>query len=194
MNEPSQDQPSETPEPKQGVRYRTTPEGQTFRSAQGGPDEHICDISPDGDVTFVNQDLFRYRPAVLRHYGVIGRTYKNVTTRTILTEAVEALSNQNPVIAPAGVLPPPETAPSVIPPAPKLDKMAGDKTPAYVEWLARYHPEKFRERYGVIEEGEYEESKAAVRGGRLVRETIKKRGLIAARATHMTAKIRGGNQ
>jgi hypothetical protein len=34
-----------------------------------------------------------------------------------------------------------------IPPAPEMDVRMGDKTPAYVEWLAKYNPEEFRKRY-----------------------------------------------
>jgi hypothetical protein len=34
-----------------------------------------------------------------------------------------------------------------IPPAPELDPQAGDKTPAYVEWLREYHPEEYVARF-----------------------------------------------
>jgi hypothetical protein len=34
-----------------------------------------------------------------------------------------------------------------IPPAPALDPQAGDKTPAYVEWLREYHPEEYVARF-----------------------------------------------
>lgn len=34
-----------------------------------------------------------------------------------------------------------------IPPAPELDPQAGDKTPAYVEWLREWHPEEYAERF-----------------------------------------------
>lgn len=36
---------------------------------------------------------------------------------------------------------------SAIPPAPEMDPAHGDKTPAFVEWLREYHPEKFKARY-----------------------------------------------
>lgn len=35
-----------------------------------------------------------------------------------------------------------------IPPRPAMDPEKGDKTPALVEWLAKYAPEEFSERYG----------------------------------------------
>jgi hypothetical protein len=34
-----------------------------------------------------------------------------------------------------------------IPPAPEMDVRLGDKTPAYIEWLAKYNPEEFKKRY-----------------------------------------------
>lgn len=34
-----------------------------------------------------------------------------------------------------------------IPPAPELDPMLGDKTPAFVEWMRDYHPQDFAIRY-----------------------------------------------
>jgi hypothetical protein len=37
--------------------------------------------------------------------------------------------------------------PEEIPPPPALDPQAGDKTPAYVEWLRQYHPEEYVARF-----------------------------------------------
>ena len=37
--------------------------------------------------------------------------------------------------------------PASIPPAPEMDPMAGDKTPAFVEWLRDFYPEEFARRY-----------------------------------------------
>jgi hypothetical protein len=34
-----------------------------------------------------------------------------------------------------------------IPPAPEMEQMLGDKTPAYVEWMRDYHPQEFAIRY-----------------------------------------------
>ena len=38
-------------------------------------------------------------------------------------------------------------APKHIPPAPEMEQMLGDKTPAYVEWMRDHHPEEFAIRY-----------------------------------------------
>ena len=38
-------------------------------------------------------------------------------------------------------------APKPIPPAPEMEQMLGDKTPAYVEWMRDHHPEEFAVRY-----------------------------------------------
>lgn len=37
--------------------------------------------------------------------------------------------------------------PKTIPPAPEMEQMLGDKTPAYVEWMRDHHPEEFAIRY-----------------------------------------------
>lgn len=42
------------------------------------------------------------------------------------------------------------------PPKPAFDSGSGDKTPAYVRWLLRYHPAKFAETYGLIGMGSVE--------------------------------------
>lgn len=34
-----------------------------------------------------------------------------------------------------------------IPPAPEMEQMLGDKTPAYVEWVRDHHPQEFATRY-----------------------------------------------
>lgn len=43
--------------------------------------------------------------------------------------------------------PDPKPAPKIIPPAPEMEQMLGDKTPAYVEWMRDYHPQEFATRY-----------------------------------------------
>ena len=37
--------------------------------------------------------------------------------------------------------------PRDVPPAPEQHPRLGDKTPAYMAWLAKYHPDQFQERY-----------------------------------------------
>jgi hypothetical protein len=44
--------------------------------------------------------------------------------------------------------PPVAVAPGEVPPPPALDKMQGIKTPAYVAWLKRYHPEEYKQKFG----------------------------------------------
>ena len=37
--------------------------------------------------------------------------------------------------------------PSEVPPAPEMDPKLGDKTPAYMQWLGTYFPEKYKEQF-----------------------------------------------
>jgi len=41
----------------------------------------------------------------------------------------------------------PSPPPQDVPPAPEMDPRLGDKTPAYMEWLATFYPEDFKKRY-----------------------------------------------
>lgn len=43
--------------------------------------------------------------------------------------------------------PDPKPAPKPIPPAPEMEQMLGDKTPAYVEWMRDHNPQEFAIRY-----------------------------------------------
>ena len=77
-----------------------------------------------------------------------------------------------------------------IPPAPKQTIEAGDKTPAYVEWLKRYKPEEYAVRYGIRGEGTIHQvhyTKDEKTGKRIAHVT-EKSALIADRKTHLTEK------
>jgi hypothetical protein len=41
----------------------------------------------------------------------------------------------------------PTPPPQDVPPEPEMDPRLGDKTPAYMEWLAKFYPEDFKKRY-----------------------------------------------
>jgi hypothetical protein len=43
--------------------------------------------------------------------------------------------------------PDPKPVSKTIPPAPEMEQMLGDKTPAYVEWMRDYYPQEFAIRY-----------------------------------------------
>lgn len=74
------------------------------------------------------------------------------------------------------------------PPPPNKNPQFGDKTPAYVEWLKEYRPDKWREKFGVKGKGQVP-----------VLQTIEGRQEVvgyreadmATRKTHMTEKIEG---
>jgi hypothetical protein len=78
------------------------------------------------------------------------------------------------------------------PPAPRQDAGAGDKTPAYVTWLLRYHPEKFVEVYGVLGMGSIEkvDKSKDPQTGEVRRRRYREPGhVMARRATIYTQKI-----
>jgi hypothetical protein len=79
---------------------------------------------------------------------------------------------------------------STIPPAPKQTIEAGDKTPAFVEWMKRYKPEEYAIRYGIRGEGEIQQvhyTKNEKTGKREAHVTTKT-AMIADRKTHLTEK------
>lgn len=41
----------------------------------------------------------------------------------------------------------PSPSPQEVPLAPEMDPRLGDKTPAYMQWMAKFHPEKFKKQY-----------------------------------------------
>ncbi len=68
--------------------------------------------------------------------------------------------------------------------APELTAEAGDKTPAYVEWLRDHDPKEFRRRYGVKRKAVTVRRVAAdgEAGGENVR-------IVARRTTHLTVRL-----
>lgn len=84
-----------------------------------------------------------------------------------------------------------------VPPAPRLDSGAGDKTPAFVTWLLRYHPAKFVETYGVQRVGAIEvrvpgEMDPVTRMRKPTTRKMEPGHVIARRATIYTDVVRSG--
>jgi hypothetical protein len=77
-----------------------------------------------------------------------------------------------------------------IPPAPELDKMDGDKTPAYVDWVERYHPEVYLILYRIEGPGLVTKKRSAFdKNGRPIVESYTESAILAGRKTHRTEKI-----
>lgn len=153
------------------VTYKTEDDGRTFRIPPDGVAEQVSTIDEGGNVTYLNEAAKRRAPAIMRHYRTIGRAVSGTSLAEVAVVTVPAVM--------------PETA---IPPRPAMDPRFGDKTPALVEWLRRYAPEEFKERFGVIGEGEYQVRERLAGKTRINTITSTKRGLLARRKTHLTNK------
>lgn len=78
------------------------------------------------------------------------------------------------------------------PQPPKKNPQFGDKTPAYVEWLARYRPDVWRQRFGVKGKGQVAVFKQNADG---VEEHVGYREVdMSNRKTHLTEKIENANR
>jgi len=84
--------------------------------------------------------------------------------------------------------------PASIPPAPKKDPRFGDKTPEFVEWLKKYKPNDYNNRYGIIGPGSVKRSEATVdsRGRPAVRRWTENGVTLARRKNHLT-ELKDGN-
>lgn len=85
--------------------------------------------------------------------------------------------------------------PASIPPAPKKNPRFGDKTPEFVDWLRKYKPEEYKNRYGIIGPGEVtriEHTKTAQ--GRPAIRRYKESGVTLARRKVHTTELREGNE
>ena len=69
---------------------------------------------------------------------------KRMIADELMLESEDAVSvKQEDPTQPMEPSPPPQE----VPPAPEMDPRLGDKTPAYMEWLAKFFPEDFKKRY-----------------------------------------------
>lgn len=79
------------------------------------------------------------------------------------------------------------------PPAPKKTIEAGDKTPAYVEWLKKYRPNEYKAQYGIIGEGTVTKYRTVKdEKGQTTKEPYEVEATLALRKTHLTEKIEAG--
>lgn len=83
---------------------------------------------------------------------------------------------------------------SKIPPAPKKSRRFGDKTPEYVEWLKRYKPVEYNNRYGIKGPGQVTKTEHIkdARGRPVVRK-YKQDAILSTRKTHLTEKVEGND-
>lgn len=82
-----------------------------------------------------------------------------------------------------------------IPPPPKKSSRFGDKTPEFVEWLKKYKPEEYKNRYGIIGPGEVTRVENTVNSqGRPAIRRYKETGVTLARRKVHTTELRDGNE
>ena len=78
---------------------------------------------------------------------LVERTKDRSTDKPVGKPLVEVFAQEAPyadITDRADIAP---TPPPVIPPEPPMNPRLGDKTPAWMQWLGTYYPEKFKERF-----------------------------------------------
>jgi len=173
---------TDTQKAPKGARYSIDADGVISRTAAGEPTQTMGVFDKTtGVLTYASPEAKTKGPAILAFLKQAGLS---VTAKVDGWTPGETAPEQAPEQAPINE----EPAAQGIPPAPELDPQLGDKTPAYVEWLARYKPEEFRQRFGVIGEGTVPKRSVVVRAGKRVIETVRVPALLARRVTHMTKR------
>lgn len=83
-----------------------------------------------------------------------------------------------------------------IPPAPEFDPMQGDKTPAYVDWMFRWHPRAYEVKYGIEGPGNVTKHEYRVNPetGRKELVPVTEPCTLSRRKTHKTEKIAADNK
>lgn len=162
------DGPSKAP----AIDYNLTEAGEVTRTEKGDTIV-IARYDRSTKIVRIVPEYARFRPAAIR--------FLNDTE--VPVESI--LIGDDPVDKPkAGV---------VIPPKPKRDIQFGDKTPALVEWYAKYKPNEYRARYGIRGEGTVTKFRQEVNEkGEKVKVPYQVDAILADRKTHLTEKIEAG--
>jgi hypothetical protein len=113
-------------------------------------------VTPEGGILREDEEIGRYDPRTGEiQSGDVPQQALAVVKSLILDEIIkQRVAEQPPAPPEAGEplifkseAPLRAAVLSDIPPAPEMNPMMGDKTPAYMEWLAKYHPEDYAVRY-----------------------------------------------
>jgi hypothetical protein len=163
--------PAVTVPAAQAVQYSRDTDGNIFRTEAEGSPQHLATIV-DGIVT-VLAGAEKYVPRIVRYLDDVGEEVLDMVFA----------HGAAPVIA--GV-----TEGESIPPAPAQTIRDGDKTPAFVEWLKKYHPDKYATKFGIIGPGtvtKWAESKEPITG-KPIRTPYTETAILSHRKTHLTEK------
>src|SRR5262245_392862 len=111
-------------------------------------------VTPDGQIRKGEAVVGFYDPATgrIEEPGKFPQGALSAIKSLILDEVIaQRIAHQPPAPPEAGEQ---HTAATMraafapdIPPEPPMDPRMGDKTPAYMEWLSKYHPELYEARY-----------------------------------------------
>lgn len=191
-----------------GIEYKMFGSGEVFRIDHDDGGKKTLMAKHDGEnLIFESANTRRFLPRVAAYLKSSKISYKEIYTKA---EGTETEAAQPPPIAPPntpapiapaevvtenfdpnfqveGQQPPAE----IIPPPPLMNKRDGDKTKAYVEWMKRYKPEEYEERYGIIGQGTVTKFNRVPHPeipGRYHREPYQKPALLARRKIHLTEK------
>lgn len=156
------------------TKYEINEVGQIYRTDKVGQRLHLATLR-DGAIVYVNENTKKYHPVVVRYLNDEKIEFDNDKTTT------EGTSQESPY------------KPDQIPPAPKKSPKYGDKTPEYVEWLKKYYPERYNERYGIRGPGVVTKVREGVdpKTGRPIKIRYKQEAIISKRKTHITEKAEG---
>lgn len=109
------------PTPTNLVTYQVNEQDGTLERFQGenADPETIADYDPKTGVLELREGFGKYRIAAIRHLNDKGWLYKGLSQAAVAPDDPD------------------------VPPRPRKNPRIGDKTPAYVEWMARYRREEF---------------------------------------------------
>lgn len=155
------------------TKYEINEVGQISRTDKAGQTKVLATLR-DGAIVWVNEETKRFHAPVVRFLNDEKIEFDPEKTTTEGTVDVSPYKE------------------SEIPPPPKKSVKFGDKTPEYVEWLKKYHPARYNERYGIKGPGVVEKVRPGVDArGRPIKIRYQQEAILSRRKTHLTEKAAG---
>jgi len=111
-------------QPTNLVTYHVDPDAKTVSRTQSGNTDTVADYDPTSGILELREEWRNYRTAIIKHLNDKGWTYTGLTSQKPKPGA---------------------------PKRPRQNPRLGDKTPAYVQWLAEWHRDEFLQSFGVKE-------------------------------------------
>lgn len=188
-NEGAESSASDKKKAVSDVSYMFNESSQVIRR-KGNDDEVLATLQADGRLEYESEDTRKFHPQVERYLTdeAIQFDPETVTTKP----SSDRTKPQNDAdIAKENT----KEYNAKIPKSPKKTPHQGDKTPAYVEWLKKYKPKTYAQRYGIIGEGEvthYHKGKDPETGRPTVRAETST-AMLSTRKTHLTQKREAAN-